>query len=311
MKKSLSIDLIREISIETGIDPAFIEKDWYAVKLISLVSSRNEESGIKAIFSGGTSLSKGHHLIKRFSEDLDFFISTPGQQPVTEGQRRSFRLGVIEDIVGQEDCFQIDASVVIKGDGHRFFKAPVTYPISFEKTSLRPHLQVEMTFHEPRLEPIRKPIHSIASQTLGEPPETEILCISPLETAGDKISALSWRVLVRDRNSENDDPTIVRHLHDLAALEESINQDIQGFTLIALSSLSQDKNRRGVEIIGRLSEAERLTQCLDRLKHDPLYKNEYEQFVLAMSYADRPIHFDQAISSLERLAKLCLKPLAN
>lgn len=280
MKKSLSIDLIREISIETGIDPAFIEKDWYAVQLISLVASRNDVSEIKAIFSGGTSLSKGHHLIKRFSEDLDFFISTPGQQPITEGRRRSFRLGLIENIVGHEGCFQIDANAVIKGDGHRFFKAPVTYPISFEKTPLRPHLQVEMTFHEPRLEPIRKPIHSIASQTLGEPPETEILCISPLETAGDKISALSWRVLVRDRNKENDDPTIVRHLHDLAALEESINQDIQGFTLIALSSLSQDKNRRGVEIIGRLSEAERLTQCLDRLKHDPLYKTNTNNLFL-------------------------------
>jgi hypothetical protein len=40
----------------------------------------------------------------------------------------------------------------------------------------------------------------------------------PVETAADKLSALAWRVHARDRASPEDDPTIIRHLHDLAAL---------------------------------------------------------------------------------------------
>ena len=38
----------------------------------------------------------------------------------------------------------------------------------------------------------------------------------------DKLSALAWRVCTRQRGAANDDPTIVRHLHDLAALETDI-----------------------------------------------------------------------------------------
>src|SRR5690242_21934483 len=40
-----------------------------------------------------------------------------------------------------------------------------------------------------------------------------------LETAADKLSALAWRVCARDRARPGDDPTIIRHLPDLAALE--------------------------------------------------------------------------------------------
>jgi len=48
-----------------------------------------------------------------------------------------------------------------------------------------------------------------------EPPEVASFpCVDAVETAADKLSALAWRVLVRDRTSPNDDPTIIRHLHD-------------------------------------------------------------------------------------------------
>lgn len=47
-------------------------------------------------------------------------------------------------------------------------------------------------------------------------------CVDPVETAADKLSALAWRVLARDRTRARDDPTIIRHLHDLAALERHV-----------------------------------------------------------------------------------------
>ena len=46
--------------------------------------------------------------------------------------------------------------------------------------------------------------------------------MDPVETAADKLSALAWRVLARDRTRAGDDPTIIRHLHDLAALERHV-----------------------------------------------------------------------------------------
>ena len=51
----------------------------------------------------------------------------------------------------------------------------------------------------------------------------EFPCVHPVETAADKLSALSWRARSRDRSRANDDPTIIRHLHDLAADPPSIS----------------------------------------------------------------------------------------
>lgn len=59
-------------SQSTGINPIFIEKDYW----ISLLLSRLAKSKYKSqtVFKGGTSLSKGYGLINRFSEDVDIAI---------------------------------------------------------------------------------------------------------------------------------------------------------------------------------------------------------------------------------------------
>ena len=77
MKKLLDKAVIEEISLELGIDPSFIEKDWYAVQLLVLISKLQGTRDVQIAFSGGTSLSKGYGLIKRFSEDLDFILTLP------------------------------------------------------------------------------------------------------------------------------------------------------------------------------------------------------------------------------------------
>ena len=64
-------------SNNTNIAPDFIEKDYW----ISLVLKRLSVSKYVdfVVFKGGTSLSKGHKLINRFSEDVDVaVILTPG-----------------------------------------------------------------------------------------------------------------------------------------------------------------------------------------------------------------------------------------
>lgn len=309
MSELLKPELIKEISLETGIAPAFIEKDWFAVQLIKIIEDYNNSSLIKSIFSGGTSLSKGHKIIKRFSEDLDFFLSAPNGEEPSQGQRRSFRKDLLEHIASSNEHFKIDDGDVERGDSYRFFKAPIAYLKSFEQETLRPHLQLEMTFSEPRLDPIECSISSMVSSFLQKDPETKINCISPIETAADKLSALTWRIIVRERGSEKDDPTIIRHLHDLASLQPVINSDTKNFIAIANSSLERDRNRRGGELIQGLSNAERIAKTLDLLKTDRLYRREYESFVLSMSYAneDEIILFDSAISKLEYVCKLYLQ----
>ena len=56
---------------ELGVEVSSIEKDWYACQALKAVSSI-ESDNFTIIFSGGTSLSKAHGLIQRFSEDGRF-----------------------------------------------------------------------------------------------------------------------------------------------------------------------------------------------------------------------------------------------
>jgi len=305
LKKLLDEAVIQDISLELGIDPSFIEKDLYAVQLLVLLSEFQSSRDVKIVFSGGTSLSKGYGLIKRFSEDLDFILITPEKSPLSVGQRRAFRKEVVS-LIQSDERFSIDEDMIIRGDSHRFFKIPIRYNRIFEGSFLRPHLQLEMTFMELKRPFERRDIRSMVSDLAQMEPDLQIDCVSALETAGDKLSALTWRVIIRNREDEKDDPTVIRHLHDLAALEKMIVDAPEDFVSSAKDSLEQDKTRRGGDVIAEMLVSERLVKALKLLKEDGLYQKEYEQFVMSMSYADEDelIGFNNAVQSLEKIISI-------
>src|SRR5699024_10520011 len=211
-----------DVAAELGVFPAFVEKDWHAVRLLRAINQRLVDPPTP-VFAGGTSLSKGYGLIERFSEDLDFrldpeFLDTRGR-----AIWRDFRRRLIE-CVREVDGLRLDTDSIEKGSN--FCKLPVAYESYFEvPDSLRPHLQLEFSYCRPRRETQRCGISSFVTSFSHREPETEIPCLSPAETAADKLCALAWRVLARDRNSEHDDPTIIRHLHDLRALLSVVEFD--------------------------------------------------------------------------------------
>ncbi len=302
LKKLPDKTVIQDISSELGIDPSFIEKDWYAVQLLVLISELQSSKDIEIVFSGGTSLSKGYGLIKRFSEDLDFFLTIPEGSSLSIGQRRAFRRELVSAIQ-KDERFRIDETSILRGDSHRFFKIPIQYNRVFDGSFLRPHLQLEMTFMELKMPVNNTSIRSIVSEVAQTEAELKIGCVSAIETAGDKLSALTWRILIRDRADEKDDPTMIRHLHDLAALENMISEAENDFVSSAKESLQRDQVRRGGNLIADMAVADRLANALKILKQDGLYQKEYEHFVASMSYAaeEEQISFEEAVQALERI----------
>ncbi len=61
-----------------AVSEQFIEKDYYVTEILRIIADR---LGDKAMFKGGTSLSKGWGLIKRFSEDIDLFVNPEKFEP--------------------------------------------------------------------------------------------------------------------------------------------------------------------------------------------------------------------------------------
>jgi len=300
---SLDAKIVDEIAAELGIDPAFVEKDWYSVQVLKTVAEHQSKT-VETLFAGGTCLSKGHGLIQRFSEDLDFrcrYIT-----PKTNTQNKKVRSGYRSDMIS---CIQATDHIELDGSkvsvASNYIKFPLGYPQQYNvHASLRPNLEVEFSFTQPRLPSQRKPIQSLISKFTGRDPETEILCLSPIETAADKLSALTWRILKRDRSTPADDPAMVRHLHDLCALNSVIEQEQTLFIETAHGSFDGDQKTAKRET--REAFYPSLQSALAQLLGDALYRQEYQQFVDAMSYADDEdtISFDRALVSLEAIIAL-------
>lgn len=304
MKPRPDLSSLQEVALETGITEAFVEKDWFVVQVIAAIHGIDHH-GFEVVFSGGTALSKAHGLLQRFSEDVDFRLRVPEGM----GTRRTlsaYKRAVIE--VLRQQGFAIDDANVRARDENRFFAIELDYESLLSRPdSLRPHIQLEFTAREPRLPPMYKPVASFISTLTRTPPEiANLACIDPVESAADKLSALCWRIPDRLRGHPEDDPAIIRHVHDLALLQAQALAHPH-FPSLVQEVLKQDEQRpRNTTSLIGLSAAEKFHNMLNRLESDPDYMAEYDRFVRGVSYApegETP-SFQEAVVSLKNLIGL-------
>ena len=73
---------------QTGIMAQAIEKDYYVTLLLQILAQEMPY----IVFKGGTSLSKCHKVIQRFSEDIDITIDTL----LSQGQKRKAKQIILD-----------------------------------------------------------------------------------------------------------------------------------------------------------------------------------------------------------------------
>jgi predicted nucleotidyltransferase component of viral defense system len=298
--------LIARVAGALGVDESFVEKDWFVVQAISrLLAARTGE--LAPVFSGGTSLLKGHRLISRFSEDMDFKLQLSQEFSALSGnQRRQLLSRFRDDVVHLWGLAGFYVAHVESRNDNAFLRIELEYPTQFpEHLALRPHIQAEISARSPRLPSVPKPIGSFVTEFRREAPElARVDCVDPAETAADKLSALAWRVITRDRSAANDDPTVVRHVYDLAALGP-LAEAAPGFVPLVAEVMAED-GARGGGAAAQFGPARRVQEMLDRLRDDPLYRVEYQQFAEGMTFAGEgeTLTFDAALESVQALSKL-------
>jgi hypothetical protein len=292
--------LVEEVAADLGTTPGLIEKDWHVVRAIGVIA-QVDHAGMMPAFSGGTSLSKGWELIKRFSEDIDFKVGEPVPASASRARRErtAYRHRILDKLMSAGFELVEEPDV---GNESRFFSADLAYGAEFGAgQGLRPHIRVEMTFQAPALSPVARPIGSLIAIAERQPPEVAgFPCVDPVETAADKPSALAWRVHARDRARPDDDPTIIRHLHDLAALEKQVFSAVR-FPELVLAAAAADVGRGGdIEMSG--DPPTMFAEMLRRLETDPLWAREYEDFVRQASFAGpgEVIDFTAALAACDR-----------
>lgn len=127
---------LRAASQHLNIKLEFVEKDY----LITLMLSRlaNSKYAAQSVFKGGTSLSKGYHLIERFSEDIDIAIINNKDK---SGNEIKSIIRAIEKVITTDlKEVKIDG---VTSKGSRFRKSVFEY-VTTEKNDANNKLIVEI-----------------------------------------------------------------------------------------------------------------------------------------------------------------------
>lgn len=84
------LNVLETVSRISGIQADLVEKDYY----VSLILKEIAASSDKAVFKGGTSLSKALNVINRFSEDIDISFS----EHIGASRRKKLKYNIIAPI---------------------------------------------------------------------------------------------------------------------------------------------------------------------------------------------------------------------
>lgn len=134
--KELFEQTILQVAQKSGIEPGIIEKDYYVSLLLKELANRLPAM----IFKGGTSLSKCHKVIKRFSEDIDITLD---EQHLTQGNRKSVKVAI------EDACDTLGFNIANINDIKSrmdFNHYIIEYPGLFAIAGIKPDIEIDTIF---------------------------------------------------------------------------------------------------------------------------------------------------------------------
>lgn len=308
MKNSPSLEELLEVQEHFGLPgPALVEKDWYVVRALAAIAAV-DTGDFRLVFGGGTALSRAYGLTKRMSEDVDLKIVSESHP--SRGALRRLRDDITDALLAASFEFDRD------DDKHRlsmykghYTKYQLPYkPLAEGKGILRPDVQIETSVWPLRRDAVDKPVSSFVAEAFGRAPElASTPCSSVLETAAEKLVALTWCAgseLAGLR--EERDPTLARHIYDLHAIREEY--DAAEVAALAHEVMMADAKTRGDRFPAWQKDPLGETiRAIEAIPKDKVFVDGYANFQRDMVYGDKP-DFDTAMGSLntlrDHLAKL-------
>jgi hypothetical protein len=121
-KKKDFTDAVATASEQMGIREVYIEKDYWVTYVLKNLA--HSEYLSKVVFKGGTSLSKAHKMIERFSEDVDLALLLDGNE--SGGQIKKMIKNIEETLMVSP--FEANSEHAITSKGSKFRKTAHKYP---------------------------------------------------------------------------------------------------------------------------------------------------------------------------------------
>lgn len=270
---------------------AIIEKDYYVIMILKLLS----EESPGCVFKGGTSLSKCHHAIERFSEDIDIAFS----DTLTQGQRKNLK---DKTIAGISARLGLPISDWDKARSRRDYNC-YTFdykPIDgYVQGSLIPGIKMEVSLGSISFPTVKLPVDSYVYQYLKKDNEdlVENYQLQPFEmtlqslerTFADKIFAVcDYYMCGKTRRNS-------RHIYDLYMLLPRIELNDEYKKLV----VEIREHRAKLAICPSAQEGVDVPEILEKIIKDEVYRSDYEE--ITTYFQNHPVKYDEAIGVLKSI----------
>ncbi len=217
---------IRATANELGIHEKFVEKDYWICQILQRLSRLPQAE--KAVWKGGTSLTKAYGIIKRFSSDVDLAILGEG---LSNNQQKNLVLHLGKDTTIDLKETE-DFGKPIKNS--RFRRTYHSYPTVIEKDNpelafLGNHVILEINTYGNPYPYIKLPVRSFITEMMEKRGLTSLikdLDMSPFFlNVLDKRRTLCEKIVSLIRFSFEEDPisgiaSKIRHFYDLYFLAQ-------------------------------------------------------------------------------------------
>lgn len=286
----LFLQAINIVSQEKNILPEIIEKDYYVTLILKYLSEKIPF----IVFKGGTSLSKCHNIIKRFSEDIDIAIDTE----ISKSQKKNIKQSIIEVANFLElEITNIDET----RSRNNYNKYIFAYKSVLENESsfLKSGVILETSYITISFPTEKKEVSSfIGNMMKTEAPdfiekfglENFYMKTQSIErTFIDKVFALC------DYFLQNKIPSHSRHIYDIYKLLPRINFDENFSNLI----LDVRDVRKTSQICVSSDEKYKITDLLKEIITKEIYKKDYEN--ITEKILEESVDYETSITALKKI----------
>jgi predicted nucleotidyltransferase component of viral defense system len=268
--------LIQQVSSSLQIEYELIEKDYF----VSLFLKKLNEQIPTLVFKGGTSLSKGHKILERFSEDVDIAYITDENTMPTQGQRKKVK-AVMLKIIEELGLELVNPEMVRSRARHSI------YQINYDKEHsglLKDTLVVETYFYNSSF-----PVNNLSisnylydyllSENLADEVVNDFPELNPFSMKVQSLerSFIDKLFAVSDRYTNNDSARNSRHLYDLYYILQSGELDVDGEEFKLVFSSVQKILKEDLEWNPSAVPGFDLRSNLLKSLEDDFFKSDYEE----------------------------------
>jgi len=276
-------------------DIGIVEKDYFVTFFLQKIAIRQPD----IIFRGGTSLSKCHKLINRFSEDLDLSVDTEAAK-LTEGQRKHLKRDVMSVIEESEFILENPEQVRSRRDFNRYV---IDYRSASSSPYLNPHLIVETAVY----------IKSFPTKTMDTASLVyDFLVAKDAKNEITKYNLEPFKVKVQSCDRTFIDKVFAvadyyldgrvemhsRHIYDLYKLYPKINFNEAFADLVA----EVREIRKSHVTCLSAQDGVNLPELLQKIVDEDFYKSDYNQITGTLLFEDLP--YSEAITVIKKILDL-------